>query len=164
MPGPPCCSKGEIIISSTGERKIFVGKLNSRRVAKKSPIPPWVPWHFQALQNTFTWNTISPPVLKMEFFPRGAFNWHLSLFFPQQLIGIRARKAELVSWYEDPDRPGRLRLLGGTDPSQSELWIILGKLEKRLGSKEEDLSEKNLTYEAICRLVDALRVRTDANR
>ncbi|KAL5103539.1 hypothetical protein TcWFU_004809 [Taenia crassiceps] len=82
----------------------------------------------------------------------------------QELIGMRAYKAQLVSWFEDPDRPGRLRLLGGVDPSQSELWIILGRLEKRLAAKEEDLAEKNLTYEAIGRLVDALRVKTDANR
>nr|VZI37606.1 unnamed protein product [Spirometra erinaceieuropaei] len=82
----------------------------------------------------------------------------------QQLIGLRARKAQLVSWFEDPDRVGRLRLLGGVDPSQSELWVILGKLEKRLSIKEEDLSEKNLIYEAVCRLVDALRVKTDASR
>ncbi|EUB59779.1 Coiled-coil domain-containing protein [Echinococcus granulosus] len=82
----------------------------------------------------------------------------------QELIGIRAHKAQLVAWFEDPDRPGRLRLLGGADPSQSELWVILGRLEKRLAAKEEDLAEKNLTYEAIGRLVDALRVKTDANR
>ncbi|VDM02174.1 unnamed protein product [Schistocephalus solidus] len=82
----------------------------------------------------------------------------------QQLVGLRARKAQLVSWFEDPDRVGRLRLLGGVDPSQSELWVILGKLEKRLSIKEEDLSEKNLIYEAVCRLVDALRVKTDASR
>lgn len=69
-----------------------------------------------------------------------------------------------MAWFEDPDRPGRLRLLGGADPSQSELWVILGRLEKRLAAKEEDLAEKNLTYEAIGRLVDALRVKTDANR
>lgn len=68
-----------------------------------------------------------------------------------------------MAWFEDPDRPGRLRLLGGADPSQSELWVILGRLEKRLAAKEEDLAEKNLTYEAIGRLVDALRVKTDAN-
>ncbi|VDN14500.1 unnamed protein product [Dibothriocephalus latus] len=55
-------------------------------------------------------------------------------------------------------------MLGGVDPSQSELWVILGKLEKRLSIKEEDLSEKNLIYEAVCRLVDALRVKTDASR
>lgn len=67
-----------------------------------------------------------------------------------------------MAWFEDPDRPGRLRLLGGADPSQSELWVILGRLEKRLAAKEEDLAEKNLTYEAIGRLVDALRVKTDA--
>lgn len=81
-----------------------------------------------------------------------------------QLIGIRAKKSQLVDWFEDPDRPGRLRLLGGVDPSQSELWVILGKLEKRLAMKEEDLSEKNLVYEAVCRLVDALRVKTDASK
>ncbi|KAM7540688.1 hypothetical protein Aperf_G00000025571 [Anoplocephala perfoliata] len=82
----------------------------------------------------------------------------------QELVGIRARKAQLVTWFEDPDRAGRLRLLGGVDPSQSELWVILGRLERRLAAKEEDLAEKNLTYEAIGRLVDAIRVKTEANK
>uniref|UniRef100_A0A5K3FF04 Coiled-coil domain-containing protein 77 n=1 Tax=Mesocestoides corti TaxID=53468 RepID=A0A5K3FF04_MESCO len=96
-----------------------------------------------------------PEKIKLEGMVRGLI---------QELIGIRARKAQLIACYEDPDWPGRLRLLGGVDPSQSELWVILGKLERRLASKEEDLAEKNLTYEAICRMVDALQVRTDANR
>ncbi|VDO01692.1 unnamed protein product [Rodentolepis nana] len=82
----------------------------------------------------------------------------------QELVGINARKAQLCAWFEDPDREGHLRMLGGVDPSQSELWIILGRLERRLAAKEEDLIEKNLIYEAIGRLVDSLKVTTDAKK
>ena len=85
-------------------------------------------------------------------------------FFYFQLVGINARKAQLIAWFEDPDREGHLRILGGVDPSQSELWIILGQLERRLAEKEEDLVEKNLTYEAISRLVDALEVKTETKK
>ncbi|CAL8101761.1 unnamed protein product, partial [Calicophoron daubneyi] len=81
-----------------------------------------------------------------------------------QLVGSRMELARLVQRSEDPDVPGRLRLLGGKDPSQNELWITLGKLERRMAAKEEDMAEKNLTYEAVCRLVDSLQVRTSAGK
>ncbi|VDP79139.1 unnamed protein product [Echinostoma caproni] len=74
-----------------------------------------------------------------------------------ELIGSRMELARLVEKAEDPDIPGRLRILGGKDPSQNELWITLGKLERRMAAKEEDMAEKNLTYEAVCRLVDSLQ-------
>ncbi|VDL11691.1 unnamed protein product [Hymenolepis diminuta] len=87
-----------------------------------------------------------------------------SIMRKERLVGINARKAQLSAWFEDPDREGRLRMLGGVDPSQSELWIILGQLERRLAEKEEDLVEKKLIYEALGRLVDALKATTDANK
>ncbi|KAF5400166.1 Coiled-coil domain-containing protein [Paragonimus heterotremus] len=81
-----------------------------------------------------------------------------------QLIGSRMELARLMELAEDPDVPGRLRLLGGKDPSQHELWITLGRLERRMAAKEEDMAEKNLTYEAVCRLVDGLQVRVTAGK
>ncbi|KAF8561283.1 Coiled-coil domain-containing protein [Paragonimus westermani] len=81
-----------------------------------------------------------------------------------QLIGSRMELARLTDLAEDPDVPGRLRLLGGKDPSQHELWITLGRLERRMAAKEEDMAEKNLTYEAVCRLVDGLQVRATAGK
>ncbi|KAF7255271.1 hypothetical protein EG68_07583 [Paragonimus skrjabini miyazakii] len=81
-----------------------------------------------------------------------------------QLIGSRMELTRLVELAEDPDVPGRLRLLGGKDPSQHELWITLGRLERRMAAKEEDMAEKNLTYEAVCRLVDGLQVRVTAGK
>ncbi|TPP57077.1 Coiled coil domain containing protein [Fasciola gigantica] len=81
-----------------------------------------------------------------------------------ELVGSRMELARLVEQAEDPDIPGRLRLLGGKDPSQNELWITLGKLERRMAAKEEDMAEKNLTYEAVCRLVDSLQVRATAGK
>ncbi|KAA3673404.1 uncharacterized protein DEA37_0004416 [Paragonimus westermani] len=80
------------------------------------------------------------------------------------LIGSRMELARLTELAEDPDVPGRLRLLGGKDPSQHELWITLGRLERRMAAKEEDMAEKNLTYEAVCRLVDGLQVRATASK
>ena len=79
-----------------------------------------------------------------------------------QLIGVRAQLTELLKKCDNPDTPGRMRFLKGNDPSQSELWITLGKLERRMAAKEQDMAEKNLTYEAICRLVDSLQVKADA--
>ncbi|KAG5452545.1 Coiled-coil domain-containing protein 146, partial [Clonorchis sinensis] len=79
-----------------------------------------------------------------------------------QLVGSRMELNRLVELVEDPDVPRRLRLLGGKDPSQHELWITLGRLERRMAAKEEDMAEKNLTYEAVCRLVDSLQVRVAA--
>ncbi|KAM3178051.1 hypothetical protein ACTXT7_003362 [Hymenolepis weldensis] len=96
-----------------------------------------------------------PKKVQMEGIRRGLI---------QELVGINARKAQISAWFEDPDREGHLRMLGGVDPSQSELWIILGQLERRLAAKEEDLVEKKLIYEAIGRLVDALKATTDANK
>ncbi|TGZ70697.1 hypothetical protein CRM22_003056 [Opisthorchis felineus] len=81
-----------------------------------------------------------------------------------QLVGSRTELNRLVELAEDPDVPGRLRLLGGKDPSQHELWITLGRLERRMAAKEEDMAEKNLTYEAVCRLVDSLQVRVAAGK
>ncbi|KER27523.1 hypothetical protein T265_05480 [Opisthorchis viverrini] len=81
-----------------------------------------------------------------------------------QLVGSRMELNRLVELAEDPDVPGRLRLLGGKDPSQHELWITLGRLERRMAAKEEDMAEKNLTYEAVCRLVDSLQVRVAAGK
>nr|CAH8854788.1 unnamed protein product [Trichobilharzia regenti] len=81
-----------------------------------------------------------------------------------ELIASRVKLNELVRQAEDPDSEGRLRILGGKDPSQLQLWMSLGQLERRMAAKEEDMAEKNLTYEAVCRLVDSLQVKANAGK
>ncbi|CAK8672362.1 coiled-coil domain-containing protein 146-like [Clavelina lepadiformis] len=81
-----------------------------------------------------------------------------------QLSQCQDRMKDLEKELEDPDRPGRVRLLQGKDPSPTELRVMIENLEIRLSEKEENLLERDLVFEQAIRLAERIRSKVDIGK
>nr|XP_002121618.1 coiled-coil domain-containing protein 146 [Ciona intestinalis] len=81
-----------------------------------------------------------------------------------QLSQCQDRMKELEKELEDPDRPGRVRLLQGKDPSPTELRSMVENLEIRLAEKEEQLLERDLIFEQDSRLADRVQNKVEVGK
>nr|CAB3228172.1 coiled-coil domain-containing protein 146 [Phallusia mammillata] len=81
-----------------------------------------------------------------------------------QLSQCQDRMRELEKQLEDPDKPGRVRLLQGKDPNPTELRTMIEKLEIRLAEKEEQLLERDLVFEQSSRLTDRVNNKVNVGK
>jgi len=65
---------------------------------------------------------------------------------------------------ENPDHPGRIRVLQGKDPTPVELRAMIENLEIRLAEKEEQLLERELVFEQSTRLTERVHSKVNVGR
>uniref|UniRef100_H2Z879 Coiled-coil domain containing 146 n=1 Tax=Ciona savignyi TaxID=51511 RepID=H2Z879_CIOSA len=81
-----------------------------------------------------------------------------------QLSQCQDRMKDLENELEDPDQPGRVRLLQGKDPSPTELRCMIENLEIRLAEKEEQLLERDLIFEQDSRVTERVQNKVDIGK
>ncbi|XP_039271239.2 coiled-coil domain-containing protein 146-like [Styela clava] len=81
-----------------------------------------------------------------------------------QLAQCQDRMRGLEKKLEDPEQPNRVRLLGGKDPTPTELHKKMEELEIRLAQKEETLLDKDLIFDQASRLANRVQKKVDAGQ
>lgn len=81
-----------------------------------------------------------------------------------QLAQCQDRMRGLEKKLEDPEQPNRVRLLGGKDPTPTELHKKMEELEIRLAQKEETLLDKDLIFDQASRLADRVQKKVNAGQ
>jgi len=81
-----------------------------------------------------------------------------------QLSQCEDRKRALEKECEDSDGAYRIRMLGGTDPSPTDLQSAIENLELKLAEKEEKILELELVFEQSSRLADRLDKKVESGK
>lgn len=81
-----------------------------------------------------------------------------------QISQCQDRMLNMEKQLENPNDVTRVRFLDGKDPSPTDLQKKLEELEVRLAEKEEQLLEKDLIFDQVCRLSDRVNKRASVGK
>ncbi|XP_033110097.1 coiled-coil domain-containing protein 146-like [Anneissia japonica] len=81
-----------------------------------------------------------------------------------QLSQCQDRMSELEKQLENPYDESRVRLLEGKDLTPAELNNKIEELEIRLAEKEEQLLEKDLIFDQVCKLAERVNQKMDSGK